>query len=225
MANNIISNSLTPTLTWAAITGATEYQAQFSLDRRFTVLANDQSGLGASVVAAGLSDTKKYYWRFRAKVSGSWALWQPVRSIFINTAHAGNYAAPVTGWVFVDPADLTDFYVFSVAPQYSVIERHKRASQTENIAGDLLVEYKTTRDEIALSHEEAYVLYDQAAEIQRFFNKRKAVYLISVIDYGQDKQERVWKVEFIEDPEPYPIASGREDLWGLTARLQESVQT
>ena len=54
---------------------------------------------------------------------------------------------------------------------------------------------------------------------------RKPIFLIGITDYGQDKWERVWKVEFEDDPEYVPIADGQEEYYRLTISMIESRTT
>jgi hypothetical protein len=116
----------------------------------------------------------------------------------------------------------------TIAPEYEVSPRHQRRGFDHNISGDLLTEYVAIRDQLSLNWGEgngganAYVKYDQAAEVQRFFNKRKAVFIIGLTDYEQDAHERVWLAEFVEEPTALPIAAGREDYFSVRALLQES---
>ena len=162
-----------------------------------------------------------------------WAAWSPVRAFFVNTATASAYTPTANGWAFVDPDDITDFYFFAVAPNYIVEPMHMRRGQATNISGDLLTEYISARDRIEISFDSAsknangsaYVDYAQAAELLRFYNKRKTLYLVSVTYYVQDNHERIWKVDFLETPKVVPLAPGREDLFTLTMVLQESVLT
>lgn len=161
-----------------------------------------------------------------------WSNWQPVRSIWVNTAFAVTYAPSKPLWAFVDFTDTTDVYEFAVAPHYDLNPEHQRRSQVKNIQGDTLTEYVSTRDIIILMNGQskgaggssgiAYVDYNQAAEMWRFFNKRKSIFLIGVTSYGSDNWERVWKVDFTDRPDTQPLAPGREDFFSMTLQLQES---
>lgn len=152
----------------------------------------------------------------------TWGLWQPMRSIWVDTTLTASFTPAATGWTFVDPADINDNYAFAVSPDWMVDHEHQRKSQVKNIAGDLLTEYVSTRDVIELTFEGGYAQYDQTAELMRFFFKRKSLFLIAVLDYAQDKQERVWKVDFTAAPQITPLAAGREDFFKMKLPLLES---
>jgi hypothetical protein len=67
MANTILSRSRTPTMTWAALSGASLYNAQFSADPRFSTVFYETTSLAvASVTPSSLTDAQKWFWRFRA---------------------------------------------------------------------------------------------------------------------------------------------------------------
>jgi len=61
------NQSISPTLSWNASTGAASYTLQVSTSSSFTSFAYNQSGLtGTSQQVGGLSDNTKYYWRVNA---------------------------------------------------------------------------------------------------------------------------------------------------------------
>jgi hypothetical protein len=74
MANQVLTKSLTPTLDWADVSGASEYWLQVSTDPRFTVITQQKTGLAASThtLATALTDAKKYYWRFRTRTTSAY---------------------------------------------------------------------------------------------------------------------------------------------------------
>jgi hypothetical protein len=73
--------SLTPTLSWNAVTGATTYHVQVSISPGFaTVLADDSTLTGTSKQASGLTNNTLYYWRVRAKNAGGWGSYSTARS-------------------------------------------------------------------------------------------------------------------------------------------------
>ncbi len=75
MANQVLTKSLTPTLDWADVTGASEYWLQVSTDPRFTVITQQKTGLAASThtLATALANAKKYYWRFRTRTTSAYS--------------------------------------------------------------------------------------------------------------------------------------------------------
>lgn len=150
----------------------------------------------------------------------SWLAWSPIWSFWLDTT--AEAAVTPTAWTLVDPDETTDTYTFAVAPHYDISEPHVRRGYEHNIQGDLLTEYISTRARLSLDFNEAYVKHDQAAEILRFYHKRKAVYLMALTDYQQDTWERVWKVEFAEEPVFRPLAPGREDYFVGSVELEEA---
>jgi hypothetical protein len=233
--NTLLSTSLTPTLTWAAITGATNYRIAIANDQSFAigvVLIDDATLVAATYTVGGgvLVTGQKYYWRFMAKVGGVWGTWRPLRSFFVNTAAAASYTPTATGWAFIDPDTSTDFYKFAVAPNYEIDHVHQRRGSAKNIQGDALTEFVSTRDSIVLTFGpsgknaggSAYVFYDQLAEMIRFFHMRKSILLVGVTSYVADNHERIWKVDFSQQPQITPIAPGREDYFEVVFPLEES---
>ncbi|MCH8167278.1 MAG: hypothetical protein IIC03_05030, partial [Proteobacteria bacterium] len=94
-----------------------------------------------------------------------------------------------------------------------------------NLRGDLLGEYIAVRDRIELPFDRAYIKWDQLAEIMRFRDKRKPLYLIGLTDYMQDTRERIWKVDFAEDFPVESLADGRQDYYRITIPFEEAALT
>ncbi|HAP36766.1 MAG TPA: hypothetical protein DCQ28_12825 [Bacteroidetes bacterium] len=71
-----VNQSVTPTLSWSAVAGATNYRLQVSTDSLFsTYVLNDSTPTIASKAIGSLKNFKKYYWRVSAKnIGGSSAL-------------------------------------------------------------------------------------------------------------------------------------------------------
>ncbi len=77
----------TPTLTWNAVTGATDYEVEVAQDAAFKNLILDAPTNGKLYVtlAAGVSDGT-YYWRVRAKNgSGGYGAWSAAESFRVKT--------------------------------------------------------------------------------------------------------------------------------------------
>ncbi|MBI5727960.1 MAG: fibronectin type III domain-containing protein, partial [Ignavibacteriales bacterium] len=60
-------NVLNPTLSWAAVPGATEYRVQFSTDSTFAAITFDDTVSITNKAYAGLANNTNYYWRVRAQ--------------------------------------------------------------------------------------------------------------------------------------------------------------
>jgi len=73
--NNATNVSLTPTLTWSSVTGATSYRVQISTDSTFSTTVWDSSGITGTSVNVLLSQTTAYFWRVNASNSGCTGHW------------------------------------------------------------------------------------------------------------------------------------------------------
>lgn len=154
----------------------------------------------------------------------AWGAWSPIWSFWLDTTF--DVAVTPTAWTLVDPAETTDAYTFAVMPNYVITPQHVQRSFERNLAGDLLTDYAAMREMIDLDFSNAYVLYSQMSEMIRFYDKRKAVFLIVLQDNRQDTVENVYKVEFDEEaPQFAPIASGRQDLYAGQFRVLEAAIT
>jgi hypothetical protein len=68
--------SITPTLTWSTVSGATTYHVQVSTDNTFaTILTQDSTLTSATMALSGLANITQYYWRVRAKNVGGVSNW------------------------------------------------------------------------------------------------------------------------------------------------------
>ena len=66
-ANNAIDISLTPTMSWNALSNATSYTLQISVNNSFTSFVYNQTNLiNPSQQVSGLNYYTKYYWRVNA---------------------------------------------------------------------------------------------------------------------------------------------------------------
>ncbi len=71
-ANGATNQSVSPTLTWQPVTGATSYHVQVSTSSAFTTTAVDLSGItSTSSSVSGLANNSSYYWRVCASNTGS----------------------------------------------------------------------------------------------------------------------------------------------------------
>ena len=91
--------SLTPTLSWNTVTGATAYEVQISTSSGFVpVMIDDSTLTSTSKQVTGLTNSTSYYWRVRGKNAGGWGPYSGVR---VFTTVAALPAAPS----LVTPAD------------------------------------------------------------------------------------------------------------------------
>jgi large repetitive protein len=69
--NNAVNQSVSLTLTWGAVPGATSYRVQLATDMGFTnLVVNDSTVTTNSKAVSGLLNSTQYYWRVNAKNSG-----------------------------------------------------------------------------------------------------------------------------------------------------------
>jgi len=101
-ANNAINQSITPTLQWDLIDGASTYQVQVAVSSSFSSLLVVDSSLTSPLRAIGpLSNNTKYYWRVNAKnVKGATAFSSPaVFTTVVSATAAPKLAAPLNSAV------------------------------------------------------------------------------------------------------------------------------
>ena len=74
--NNAANQSLTPTISWNAVTGADSYKVQVSEDAGFSTFIIDQSGvIETNLAVTGLSNDVQYYWRVLSTNSAGDSNW------------------------------------------------------------------------------------------------------------------------------------------------------
>jgi formylglycine-generating enzyme required for sulfatase activity len=100
-ANGSTIQSLTPTLDWSTVSGATAYHVQVSTSNTFSVIVSQDSTLSADsmkVKAGVLASGTTYYWRVRAKNSAGVSSWTSPWSFAIAaTLVPPALVSPVTG--------------------------------------------------------------------------------------------------------------------------------
>jgi hypothetical protein len=106
-ANAATNQSLTPTLSWNASTGATSYDLQVSTTSNFTASVQNFSGLtSTSKALTGLANNTVYYWRVSATNASGTSLWS---ATFLFTTLAAVVPPPpattLAAPVLVSPAD------------------------------------------------------------------------------------------------------------------------
>ena len=158
----------------------------------------------------------------------SWSVWSPTWSFWVDTTAEAAFTptvSPQLKWALLDPDVSTDTYEFAANPPLVVKDEQVQRSFERNLSGDLLSEYTATRAQIMLDFGSTYIGYQQRAEIERFANMRKAVYLVILTRNRQDIVENIYKAEFSAPPEFEPIAHGREDFFTGKVELVEAALT
>lgn len=161
---------------------------------------------------------------FTAQVH-SWGTWSPNWSFWLDSSFPE--AVTPTGFTLVDPGEIPDRYTMAVAPVLDRQPLNIRRAFSRNLQGDLLTEYVATRARLGLDFEEAYASADQRAEIDRFFNKRKPIFLIVLEDdrTSGNTVENVYKVEYSSDPEWFQLSPGRLDFFRGFIEFEEARKT
>jgi subtilisin family serine protease len=92
-ANGATNISTSPTLSWAASTGAVSYGVQVSTAPDFSTTVTNTSVTGTSITLSGLANGTTYYWRVNATNSVGTSAWSTTRSF--TTAPLASLLAPV----------------------------------------------------------------------------------------------------------------------------------
>jgi len=99
-ANNAIEQSLSPTLSWLASSGAASYTLQYDTDSLFAG-GGSQSGLtGTSFRLSSLTNSTTYYWRVNASNNAGtspWSSWRRFTTTAVTVLDAPTLVAPANG--------------------------------------------------------------------------------------------------------------------------------
>jgi len=98
--DNDVNASVSPTLNWNAVTGATSYRLQLSTASDFAATVSDQSGLtSTSRTVTSLANGTKYYWRVNASNAAGAGPYSATRSFttFVSAPSAPVLSSPGTG--------------------------------------------------------------------------------------------------------------------------------
>ena len=80
-SNNQTAVSLSPTLSWNAVTGAASYNVQVATDQAFTNIYLNKTGVTSSSLAlSGLTNGSTYFWKVASVNSAGSAAWSPIWS-------------------------------------------------------------------------------------------------------------------------------------------------
>lgn len=219
MANDLIKNDTAITLDWADVSGANKYQVEVSLVPDFSdsLIVNDAT-LAVSTKSFTDSGTNnaKRYWRWRSSSDGgtTWGAWSEVGSYWYNSAFSGDIALSNNQWEFVNPSDVTDKYLLTTFPLYSIQPQLLARIRERNRKGTLLSEYITAKDFITLGFDSScWMIAEQYREFIRFHRDVKTFFAITLKSNGVDYVPNVWKVQCQTDPSLTMIAAGRQDIF------------
>jgi len=203
MANEVLKNDTSISLSWNPVTGATNYYIEVSknyLDFRATVeYSTFTASTNPSYTAVG--DGKRY-WRWKPYVSGSWQPYREVSSFTINTSLAGDISA--TSWMLINKTSISDYYILELQPMsYRIEPVHEWEAFRRNRKGKFISEQYITNDNITLDLSRSYLGNNQKAEIMRFYNSHISFYLATRINNQllNDYVYLIWEVMFSEIPQ------------------------
>ena len=92
-ANNSVSKTLTPTLTWSTASGGLIYYLQVASDSNFSNIVYSNSGVGytsQTIPAANLQNSKKYFWHTRVTNFGNESPYSDFWSFTVQDSNYGN---------------------------------------------------------------------------------------------------------------------------------------
>ncbi|HYE57300.1 MAG TPA: hypothetical protein VD948_02295, partial [Rhodothermales bacterium] len=122
-ANGATGVSMSPTLTWAAVPGATGYEVEVATDADFTNVVTRQAGLTVtSLTLSGLASNTAYFWRVRGTVGGGAGAYSAVRSFTTVVAPPGapTLSAPAEGATGVSASPTLTWAAVTGATGYEV---------------------------------------------------------------------------------------------------------
>ncbi len=100
-ANYAVGQSLNPTLSWLASSGAASYTLHLATDSLFNNLIQYPSGLNAtSVILGGLINSTTYYWRVNASNNAgtsNWSSWRSFTTTATSLPGAPTLVSPASG--------------------------------------------------------------------------------------------------------------------------------
>jgi hypothetical protein len=214
----VLYNQTSISLRWGQVVGANFYQIQISLfpDFRSNFVDTSVSESSYAFTDSQTNDAKRY-WRWRPSVTvgaNYMTPWSDVGSYWLNTGAALQIEIPEGYWTIFDKDNVTDQYIFDLAPVYTIVPRNVYRFQGRNRQGTLLTEFLTVKDEIELQFEGGqYIAHAQMDELQRFNNTKRTFFLATYTLWSQSEPiPHIWKVECSDDPTFTMIAAGRPDL-------------
>jgi hypothetical protein len=100
-ADMAVSQPLSVTLTWDAISGASSYDVQASANSDFSTLLIDANITTTTKTFASLSNNTRYYWKVRATVDGVQTDWSDAE--FLTQLTTPSITSPSTGLTNINP--------------------------------------------------------------------------------------------------------------------------
>jgi hypothetical protein len=216
---NVLFNQTSIQLDWAQVPAASNYRVQVSLFPDFRTNFIDDSTLVVSqhTFTDSQVNNAKRYWRWQPLLApGPVAVepWSEIGSYWLDTGAAEEITLPRDVWAIFDADDVTDYYELELFPIYTIVPANLYRAQERNRLGELLSEFLTVKNEIALSFTgQQYVTHGMLNEFRRFHNTLRTFYLATYKDGEWHRpMPNIWRVQFTQDPMMSMIAAGRGDL-------------
>lgn len=137
-SNGATNLPVSPTLTWASLSGASSYSIQVSTSSAFSTLALSDSALTTTTATAPwLLDNSTYFWRIRAKGTGGTGAWSNTWQFTVlsdTTIIQGSWLGP-------DPSG-NGFWLYAFKRHYAVVSKISITTDTSgNSTYDTLPTY------------------------------------------------------------------------------------
>ncbi len=223
----VLYNQTSISLKWGEIARASFYQVQVSLFPDFRSSFEDVVLTEpAYVFTDSQTNNAKRWWRWRPSVTSGAnfiAPWSEVGSYWLDTGASDEIEIPQDIWIAFDKDNVTDKYIFDLAPIYTIVPKNIYRFQGRNRAGTLLTEFLTVKDDIQLNFVGSqYIIHQQMDEFQRFNNTKRTFFVATYTLWKAGQPiSHIWKVECSDDPVFTMIAAGRPDLLRGTVTLIE----
>jgi len=120
-SNGSINQPTTLTLTWNAVSRATTYHIQLSVDSSFTSLAVDDTNItSTSRQLTSLENNKTYFWRVRAKNTAGWGLYSSTWNFttIISVPSVPTLTSPTNGAIGISITPTLSWFASTGAATY-----------------------------------------------------------------------------------------------------------
>lgn len=216
------------TLTWTNPPLANLFQIQVSLTPDFTGsdIQNDAT-LNVNTKTftdSGTNGAKRYWrWRWSADSGTTWGRWSHVNSYWLDTTAAQAVTVTRNTWMLINTSPTTDRYTFEIFPMYRETPQNLYRVRNRNRLGTLLSEYITNKGMVDMNFDEQrWMNSEEIAELRRFGTAVRTFYLATMHDHTLGfPVARIWKAQFVGDPEMGMFNAGRQDMFTGTLSFEE----
>jgi len=202
MANEVLLHTSSVSLDWTDVASATKYHLQISSELDFSSIEHEDDTLVSSQDTHTLTGgVGKYYWRWRAYV-GSWQTWSEVSSFIYDSTLASTVSA--SAWKLVNATDASDVYQFELfIKSWKILPEHFMRVMRRNRKGKMLDEWYATKAKITLDISRSYLGQYEKAEVLRFHNMHRSIYLVTRLRNQTDTDYiyYAWEALFTKVPQ------------------------